>query len=296
MYNAALRPTTWDDYIGQEEVKARLQISINSSIARGEPLDHILLAAGPGTGKTTLAALIAQEVQQPMKALIPPFATKVLHTTLMEEGGVVFIDEAHRMKTSEQEMFLPILEDRMYKLPNGQGQLITKPFTIVAATTELTKIIKPLRDRFTWQPHFAKYTPDEMALIVKQMCGKVGLTISDDDALRLGQAAAGVPRQARNLVLTARDINSTNPSYVLETANITPEGFTQNHLKYLKALRQAGDVAGIKLIENFTALPQDILLELERMLVEQQCITYTPKGRSLLVDGMNVLKAYCEDS
>lgn len=291
-YDSALRPSDWDDYIGQEDLKERLQISIDSAISRAAPLDHVLLYAGPGTGKTTLAHLIAGEMMQTITAKIPPFPNKVLHTVLMEVGEIIFIDEAHRLGKKEQEMLLPVLEDRVIQFENGSVQVIPKPFTIIAATTELNGIIKPLRDRFVHKPKFKDYSDDEMAQIVRQMCRKVDLDISDHDALKIGIASAGVPRQARNLVLTARDIQSTMTEYVLEVASVTPEGFTEDHLEYLRAVYAIGGTAGVEVLTNFINQPKDTLLDLEKLLVKRKCIEYSPKGRSILMGGKEVLDKY----
>lgn len=291
-YDSALRPTDWDEYIGQQDLKERLQISIDSAITRGAPLDHVLLYAGPGTGKTTIAHLIADEMMQNMTAKIPPFPQKVLHAVLMEVGEIIFIDEAHRLPKKDQEMLLPVLEDRIIQFENGSTQIIPKQFTIIAATTELNGIIKPLRDRFIHKPKFKEYSDEDMAAIVTQMCGRVGLEIDPSDAMRIGIASAGVPRQAKNLVLTARDIMSTNTDMVLEVAAVTPEGFTEDHLDYLRAMYQIGGTAGSEVLSNFTNQPKDVLMDLEKLLLKRKCIEYTSKGRSMLMGGKAILDQY----
>ena len=293
-YDSALRPADWDDYIGQEDLKERLQISIDSAMTRLAPLDHVLLFAGPGTGKTTLAHLIAAELMAEINVKIPPFPMKVLQNLLMETGEVIFIDEAHRMPKKDQEMLLPVLEDRVMQFGNGSTVVIPKPFTIIAATTELNGIIKPLRDRFVHKPKFKDYSDDDMAAIVTQMATKVGLDIEPGDAIRLGMAAAGVPRQARNIVLAARDVGTTDTEKVLEVAHITPEGLTEDHLEYLESLDSAGGIAGVEVLSNFTGQPKDTLLDLEKLLVKRQYVEYTGKGRSLLLRGKNILDKYKE--
>lgn len=289
--DAAIRPQSWDSYFGQEKLKGRLQISINGALDRMQPLDHVLLSGEPGCGKTSLAALIAMELEQDFNPYVMPLKTKSLQKAILEDEGVLFLDELHRLPKKDQEMLLPVLEDRVVQFENGNQVKIDQPLTVVGATTELERIIKPLRDRFTHRPKFDPYTDEEMAVIVQSMGKRLGMHIPDDDATALGRASAGVPRQARTLVFTARDLDTTEPSLVLEVCGITPDGLTEDHLEYLVALDSLGQQAGVEIISNYTGQPKDILLDLEKLLVRKRLIEYSPKGRILTMKGYDMLHA-----
>jgi Holliday junction DNA helicase RuvB len=291
-YDASLRPNDWDSFIGQQVLKERLQISIDSAVMRNAPLDHVLLYGPPGVGKTTLAQLISGELMQKLTQRVCPVPLKLLYALIMEVGDVIFLDEIHRLPKKDQESLLPVLEDRMIQFDNGNFQPIANPFTIIGATTELSSIIKPLRDRFIHKPKFEDYTAEDMQQIVTQMCRRVGMDIDHHNAFRLGIASAGVPRQARNLVLAARDVESTEVEDVLKVTGITEEGYTEDHLQYVRALHKLGGTAGVEVLSNYINQPKDVILDLELLLVKRGVLTYTPKGRSMLLLGLAVLDKY----
>ena len=287
-----LRPTNWDEYIGQEQLKRRLKVSISGALQGNRSLGHTLLFGPPGVGKTSLAALIAKEMWEDFEAKVCPVPPKVIRTHLMEQGGILFLDEIHRLKKGDQEDLLSILEDHQIQFANGTKVDIPTQFTIIGATTELKAVIEPLRDRFHHQPRFEPYTEIEMAQIFQMMCSRLGVDVSKEDAHALGRASAGVPRQAKRLALASRDLGTTHPPTVLEFAQITPEGFTEDHLRYMEALNSLSGVAGIDILANYLNLPKDVLVDLEKLLIDRKTIEYTPKGRSLLVKGLGVLDKY----
>ena len=129
-----------------------------------------------------------------------------------------------------------------------------------------------------------------MATIVTRMSDRIGLDMTDHQCLVLGRASAGVPRQARTLVFTARDLGSPDPNQVLSTCGITPDGLTEDHIDYLLALNKMGQIAGVDVLSNYTGLPKDVILDLERLLVRKGLIEYSSKGRQLMLKGMNMLK------
>jgi Holliday junction DNA helicase RuvB len=161
---------------------------------------------------------------------------------------------------------------------------------VVGATTELEKIIKPLRDRFVHRPKFEEYSDEEMSMIVRRMADRIGLDMSDEECLALGRASAGVPRQAKTIVFTARDLGSSEPELVLSTCGITADGLTEDHLDYLFALDKMGQIAGVDVLSNYTGQPKDVILDLERLLVRKGLIEYSPKGRQLMLRGMQMVE------
>jgi Holliday junction DNA helicase RuvB len=289
---SALRPQDWDDYIGQETLKKRLKISINGALSRQTYLDPVLLVAPPGYGKTSLAKLIADELMEDFHAYVMPLKPKALQKAILENKGVIFLDELHRLPKKDQEILLYPLEDKEIHFDDGKVFKLEEPPTFVGATTELRDLIEPLRDRFTHKPKFDLYTDQEMARIVRQMARGVGIrNLSDEDALALGKASAGVPRQARTLVQMARDLGTTNPNRVLSAAGITPDGLTEDHVDYVLALDKLGHIAGVDVLANYTGQPKDVIVKLEKLLLRKGMIDYSQKGRVLTTKGYKIAKS-----
>lgn len=286
------RPLGWSEYVGQARLKERLMVSIEAALISGRPLDHFLLCATPGAGKSSLASLVADEMGSNFHEVNAPLDRNDLLYFVGEHAGILFIDEIHRLTTAQQEDLLPFLEHRRIEL--GRGNTMSNPqLSIIGASTEPQKIIKPLRQRFI-VPAYDPYSEDEMATIVRGMGEKVGLDLDDHSCHVLGRAAAGVPRQAGTLVRAARDLQQArgevDPLLVLQMEQVDPNGLTREHRDYLEALLSLHRRAGLRSIALRLRLHEDVVLDLEQMLLDRGLILYTDRGRVLTEEGRAVLR------
>lgn len=284
----ALRPDNWDAYIGQEALKNRLKVHIASAKARQKPLDHVLLTGPAGMGKTTLAALIAAEMDKHLLIIDMPMKDDDLRA-LNGFNGVVLLDEIHRGTPKQQEDLLAFLEHGKLKI-KGRYPMTFVYLTVIGATTEPQKLIAPLKDRFLIQPRFEDYTDDDMARIVVGMARRVKSGIPYETALGLAGACAGVPRRASHLISAARDLelaNGTAPTTeeILTFCELTPDGLSPEHLEYLRAMMRLGEPAGLSTLTNLLDLSGPAVKAVERHLTRLEYILPTGRGRELTQEG-----------
>lgn len=282
-----LGPDSFESFIGQKRLKERLNIHIQSAKRTESRLEHMLLIAPPGAGKTSLAKIIAREMGKDFESFIMPIDVRLLTSIVRGFRGIVLFDELHRSPTKQQELLLTVLEGGYLQLPNGKSYSTDNALTVIGATTEPEKIIAPLYDRFPIKPTYDEYTDEEMAAIVQQKAIIFGIDICWADALVYGKASGGTPRNARAFVVMASDLliarrKMPSVNEVMSTMRITRTGLTEDHLRYLAVLAKVGGVAGVKVLSNHLRLPEPFLLELERNLIKQGLIEYTAKGRELV--------------
>ncbi len=211
----SLRPTHLGEYIGQPKIKDNLRIFMKAALKRREALDHILLAGPPGTGKTTLAAIVSNEMGSEFKSTAAPIIEKAGdlagQLTNLEEGDVLFIDEIHRLNPAIEEILYPAMEDYQLDIMIGQGtaarsiKLELPKFTLIGATTRPGMITAPLRGRFGINFNLDFYTVDDLKTIVERSAGILEVEIDNGGAKQLAKRSRGTPRIANRLLRRVRD-------------------------------------------------------------------------------------------
>ncbi|HYU96201.1 MAG TPA: Holliday junction branch migration DNA helicase RuvB, partial [Sphingomicrobium sp.] len=213
--DAALRPKSLDEFIGQQSARENLRVFVHAAKSRGEALDHVLLHGPPGLGKTTLAGILAREMGVGFRATSGPVIAKsgdlAALLTNLEDGDVLFIDEIHRLAPAVEEILYPAMEDRALDLMIGEGpsarsvRIDLPKFTLIGATTRQGLITTPLRDRFGIPVRLTFYSVAELEQVVRRAARLLGLTLTEDGAREVARRARGTPRVAGRLLRRVRD-------------------------------------------------------------------------------------------
>ncbi len=295
-----LRPSSWDDYIGQEKIKKNLKVFIQASKKRNEALDHILFYGPPGLGKTTLSYLISNEMNSNIKVTAGPMIEKsgdlAAILTNLEEGDILFIDEIHRLSPAVEEILYPAMED--YRLdiiigsgPAAQTVKIDLPrFTLIGATTRAGMLSNPLRERFGMHFRMQFYTHEELAKIIQKAAIKLGKFCEEDAALEISKRSRGTPRVALRLLRRVRDFSEVENEdsihikrckYALDELGVNDSGFDEMDLNLLELLvSNKGKPMGLSTIA--AALSEDegtIEDAIEPYLLANGFIERTARGR-----------------
>ena len=296
-----LRPKVLDEYIGQEKAKANLKIYIESAKLRGEALDHVLLYGPPGLGKTTLSAIIANEMGVNIRTTSGPAIEKAgdlaAILTNLAPGDVLFIDEIHRLSRVAEEILYPAMEDYAIDIIIGKGpsaRTIHMPiprFTLIGATTRAGQLTTPLRDRFGVLLKLELYSPEELATIVKRSASILDIAITDDGAYNIASRSRGTPRIANRLLKRVRDfalvkgngtITSDMAQYALEALEIDELGLDNIDRRLLEAIIKyyAGGPVGLDTLAA-TIGEETITIEdvYEPYLMQIGFLARTPRGR-----------------
>ncbi|MBE6140291.1 MAG: Holliday junction branch migration DNA helicase RuvB [Firmicutes bacterium] len=301
LFEQNIRPDSLDEYIGQKQIKENLRIFIEAAKMRNEPLDHVLLYGPPGLGKTTLAHIIANEMNSNIKTASGPSIEKsgdlaaILST--LEPGDVLFIDEIHRIPSYIEEILYPAMEDFEIDIiigTDGKSRSIKidlPPFTLVGATTRAGDLSSPLRDRFGIINKLEFYTDEELKSIVKRTGNVLSMNIADDAALELAQRSRKTPRIANRLFKRVRDfalvegdgmINLEITLSSLDRLNVDKYGLDNIDIEYLMALinKFNGGPVGIETIA--TAIGEEVTTiedVVEPFLLQEGFIKRTKSGR-----------------
>jgi len=300
---AALRPQTLSEFIGQEKVRSNLKVFIDAARSRHEALDHVLFAGPPGLGKTTLAQIVARELGVNFRATSGPVIAKAgdlaALLTNLEERDVLFIDEIHRLAPAVEEILYPAMEDFQLDLIIGEGpaarsvRIDLAKFTLVAATTRTGLLTTPLRERFGIPIRLEFYTVQELEEIVRRGARLLQLPLSQEGAHEIARRARGTPRVAARLLRRVRDFaavdsNGTVDAKLADSAlsqlEVDGRGLDALDHRYLKliAVNYGGGPVGIETIAAGLSEPRDAIEEIiEPYLLQQGFIARTPRGRVL---------------
>ncbi len=309
-----LRPDAWSEYIGQEQIKKNLSVFIEASKKRDEALDHVLFYGPPGLGKTTLALIIANEMNANIKVTAAPMIEKsgdlAAILTNLEEGDILFIDEIHRLSPAVEEILYSSMEDYRIDIIIGSGpaaqtvKIDLPRFTLIGATTRAGMLSNPLRDRFGMSFRMNFYTHDELAKIITQAAQKLDKEIVYDAAFEIAKRSRGTPRIALRLLRRVRDfadvadevgIGHKRTQYALDELGINSHGFDEMDLRLLHLLASAnGRAMGLSTIA--AALSEDegtVEDVLEPYLIANGYLERTAKGRKATRATYDVLNMSC---
>ena len=311
-YDDALRPQRLSEVVGQKQVVERLQVILDATRKRNEPLGHLLLDGPPGLGKTTLASVLPKELGTELQITSGPSlsAPKDLlpYLTNASHGSFLFIDEIHRLPATVEEFIYPAMEDFRVDITLGDGinartvNMKLQKFTLIGATTRSGMLTAPLRDRFVRREHLDFYEDNELVEIVRRNSTKLRTNITDEAAFEIARRSRGTPRKANNLLRWARDFATSKADghitnevvrKAFEMLEIDHLGLERQDRRYLETLVKtfSGGPAGVQALGHSLNIPSDTLEdEVEPFLLRCGFIQRSPRGRIITMSALEHLK------
>jgi Holliday junction DNA helicase RuvB len=305
--DAALRPKSLDEFVGQQAARDNLRVFIQAARGRGDALDHVLFFGPPGLGKTTLAQIIAREMGVGFRATSGPVIAKsgdlAALLTNLEDGDVLFIDEIHRLQPAVEEVLYPAMEDRVLDLMIGEGpsarsvRIDLPRFTLVGATTRQGLLTTPLRDRFGIPVRLQFYTVEELTRVVTRAARLLDLPISEDGAVEVARRSRGTPRIAGRLLRRVRDFASVAGHEIVHAAaadqalnrlEVDALGLDAMDRRYLTMIADVyrGGPVGVETLAAGLSEPRDTIEEvIEPFLIQLGLLARTARGRILNAGG-----------
>ncbi|HEY2397433.1 MAG TPA: Holliday junction branch migration DNA helicase RuvB [Solirubrobacteraceae bacterium] len=298
----SLRPRRLEEFVGQESLREQLAVAIEAASARGDALDHVLLAGPPGLGKTSLAQIVAAELDVPFVQTAGPALERkgdiAAFLTALEPRSVFFVDEIHRLPRALEETFYPAMEDHRLPITVGQGagaRVVTlelPPFTLIGATTRTGLLTTPLRDRFGIQARLEPYSTSELTMIVRRSAGILDIELEEDGACAIAARSRGTPRVANRLLKRVRDFAQVRMEGVvtaeaahgaLELLEVDGRGLDRLDREILHAIcaKFDGGPVGLSTLAIAVGEEQDTIEDVyEPYLLQEGLIKRTPRGRA----------------
>src|SRR5687767_11214034 len=305
--DAALRPKSLDEFVGQKSARENLRVFIAAAKGRSDALDHVLFFGPPGLGKTTLAQIVARELGVGFRATSGPVITRAgdlaALLTNLQPRDVLFIDEIHRLSPAVEEVLYPAMEDFQLDLIIGEGpaarsvRIDLPQFTLIGATTRSGLITTPLRERFGIPLRLSFYAPAELELIIRRAAGILGLELTPEGAAEIARRARGTPRVAGRLLRRVRDfaavagyarVDAEAADAALTRLEVDKLGLDSMDRRYLACIAEKyrGGPVGVETLAAALAEQRDVIEEvIEPFLMQQGMVMRTPRGRMLAPNG-----------